>query len=78
MWLNPQFPADLVTFTEEILNATIHFLCSADTVSKVAQSTDKGLLRKSISMMNEMAAGPLGLVWIVKTAREVEVGMITD
>ena len=28
MWTNPQFPADLVTFTEEILNGKIHFLCS--------------------------------------------------
>ena len=78
MWLNPQFPADLVTFTEEILNATLHFFCSADTVSKVPQSTDKGLLKKSISKMNEKSQLPLGLVWIVKTAREVEVGMITD
>ena len=25
---NPQFPADLVTFTEEILNGKFHFLCS--------------------------------------------------
>ena len=25
---NPQFPADLVTFTEEILNGKRHFLCS--------------------------------------------------
>ena len=25
---NPQEPADLVTFTEEILNAKLHFLCS--------------------------------------------------
>ena len=24
---NPQFPADLVTFTEEILNGKRHFLC---------------------------------------------------
>ena len=24
----PQFPGDLVTFTEEILNGKIHFLCS--------------------------------------------------
>ena len=23
-----EFPADLVTFTEEILNAKLHFLCS--------------------------------------------------
>ena len=26
---NPQFPVDLVTFTEEILNGKLHFLCSA-------------------------------------------------
>ena len=25
---NPQFPADLVTLTEEILNVKLHFLCS--------------------------------------------------
>ena len=24
---NPQFPADLVTFTEEILYGKLHFLC---------------------------------------------------
>ena len=28
MWPNPQSPADLVTFTEEILNGKFHFLCS--------------------------------------------------
>ena len=28
MWPNPQFPADLVTFTEEIFNGELHFLCS--------------------------------------------------
>ena len=28
MWPNPQFPADLVTFTEEILNRKLHFLYS--------------------------------------------------
>ena len=26
---NPQFPADLVTFTEETLNAKLPFVCSA-------------------------------------------------
>ena len=25
---NPEFPADLVTFTEKILNGKLHFLCS--------------------------------------------------
>ena len=28
MWPNPQFPADLFTFTEEIRNGKFHFLCS--------------------------------------------------
>ena len=28
MWPNPQFPVDLVTFTEEFLNAKLHFMCS--------------------------------------------------
>ena len=28
MWPNPQFPADMVTFTEEILNGKLHFLSS--------------------------------------------------
>ena len=29
MWPNPQFPADLVTFTEKIRNVKLQFLCSA-------------------------------------------------
>ena len=28
MWPNPQFPADLVAFTGEILNGKLHSLCS--------------------------------------------------
>ena len=28
MWPNPQLPADFITFTEEILNGKLHFLCS--------------------------------------------------
>ena len=28
MWPNPQETADLVTFTKEILNGKLHFLCS--------------------------------------------------
>ena len=30
MWPNPQFPADLITFTGEILNGKLHFLFSED------------------------------------------------
>ena len=37
MWPNPQETADLVTFTEEILNGKLHFLCS-DT-SKIKKKT---------------------------------------
>ena len=32
---NLQFPADLVTFTEEILNEKLHFLCS-DSVHSIS------------------------------------------
>ena len=28
MWQNPQETADLITFTEEILNGKLYFLCS--------------------------------------------------
>ena len=31
IWPNPHYPADLVTFTEEIFNGKLHFLCSAIT-----------------------------------------------
>ena len=31
MRANPQFPVDLATFTEEILNGKLHFLCSVYT-----------------------------------------------
>ena len=30
---NPQFPVDLVAFTEEVLNGELHFLCSATSFS---------------------------------------------
>ena len=30
MWPNPQFPVDLVTFTEEILNGKLYFVCSGN------------------------------------------------
>ena len=34
MWPNPQETADLVTFTEEVLNGKPHFLCSVYSVWK--------------------------------------------
>ena len=35
MWPDPQKTADLVTFTEEILNGKLHFLCSASYAPKI-------------------------------------------
>ena len=32
MWTNPQETADLIKFTEEILNGKLHFLCSVQRV----------------------------------------------
>ena len=34
MWPNPQFSADLATFTEEMLNGKLHFLCSVIYIKK--------------------------------------------
>ena len=34
MWANSQFLADLVTFTEEIPNGKLHFLCSGYSFNK--------------------------------------------
>ena len=37
MWLNLQFPADMVTFPEEIVNGKLHFLCGdvSEAVEKI-------------------------------------------
>ena len=35
MWPNPQFPADLVKFTEDILNEKLHFLCRDKSYSQL-------------------------------------------
>ena len=41
MWPNPQETADLVTLTEEIFNAKLHFLCS---VTQGIQSSKYNIL----------------------------------
>ena len=42
--INVQFPADLVTFTEEILNEKLHFMCSVLTLLKLLLLRDKVIL----------------------------------
>ena len=37
MWSNPQETAHLVTFTEEIFNRKLHFLCSVSTYEKFSE-----------------------------------------
>ena len=46
MWANPQFPVDLVTFIEEILNGKLHFLCSVS-----YSFTIKGLCRECFKIL---------------------------
>ena len=38
---NPQFPADLVTLTEEVVYGKLHFLCSAEPTYQRASNTKK-------------------------------------
>ena len=40
MRINPTFPADLVTFTEEILNGKLHFLSSEHFTYRLVLSTN--------------------------------------
>ena len=47
MWPNQQETADLVTFTEEILNGKLNFLCSESTLTKL------DILVKDLSMFLE-------------------------
>ena len=44
MWTNSQFSADLVTFTEEILNRKLHFLCSDFTKNKFRSESDLSIV----------------------------------
>ena len=48
MWPNPQETADLVTFTEEILNGKFYYLCSGyDTAKKGQASFTAGTIIKN-------------------------------
>ena len=57
MWPNPQKTADLVTFTEEILNGKLHFLGSVNTVeTKLSLTVIKKYSREnSIAKLVAMA-----------------------
>ena len=40
MWPNPQFPANLVTFTEQIVNGKLYFLCSERSITEGFENTN--------------------------------------
>ena len=47
---NPQLPADLVTFTEEILKGKLHFLCSDNLLNDL--SDFNSIFRKNVTYDN--------------------------
>ena len=67
MWWNPQFPAHLVTFTEEIFNGKFHFLCSDWLRSIFFSSGDshiKGLLNSlNLDQIHHIRNNWLGLIF---------------
>ena len=54
MWPNPQFPADLVTFTEEILNWKLHFMCNV-----ISQKSSSCNPQRPINFANEQ-------IWVLR------------
>ena len=52
MWPNPQFPADLVTFTEEICHGKLHFLCSVCGFYSHFRELGEGILMKDYKFDN--------------------------
>ena len=51
MWPNPQVAADLVTFTEEILNGKLQFLCSVSWFTRFGTNWDLGNFKKISEML---------------------------
>ena len=49
MWPNPQFPADLVAFTEEMLNGKLHFLYN---IWYIFSAVEGNFFIQSLSFLN--------------------------
>ena len=50
MWLNPQETADLVTFTEKVLNGKLHFLCSVTLILQLHCSSYAKIMWRLLKM----------------------------
>ena len=53
MWPNPHFAADLVKFTEEILNEKLHILCSVSKTLSVETTWGNGAMTLSFQYLNK-------------------------
>ena len=54
MWTNPQFSVDLYSFSKEILNGKLHFLCSEKFIKSVLLDTSKNLFEYDVDEIHEM------------------------
>ena len=75
MWPNPQFPSDLVPFTEEILNGKPYFLCSdiANVVKDIFISPTEDIQQKITPSREKV----LTLINIQNTNPERNLGKVT-
>ena len=71
MWPNPQESADLVTFTEEILNGKVHFLCSEIYLQLIQPETFDFLTLRSNSKVNQTLMKKLLLLKLWKNQYKV-------
>ena len=64
MWQNPQFPEDLVTFTEEMLNGKLFFLGSAISPSLTIINILFQKMKSKITVYGKKI--PYGYIYICK------------
>ena len=54
---NPQFPADLVTFSQKILNGKLHFFCSL--LPQALTVIKRDMPRAGFKMVQNLVPGPM-------------------
>ena len=74
MWPNPQDTADLVTFTEEIYNGNLHFLCSPPRGHMAKMNRTQGV--QKISMSSPFHFMYFQFASCVKRAASIDVAML--
>ena len=63
MWQNPQETADLVTYTEEILNGKLHFLCNFSFFCWEAWFKPVKLWRNAFKKLNKSSGESIHLIF---------------